>query len=246
MVAHPLFAVCPEWPVIVSGRESGDRWGITPSETQRGIHATHDVTIHRLIRPGDVLTTTARCTGVERRRPGAFATTVLTTVDADGEPVASTEQGALYLGVPVDGDDRRATPVGAPLDLPERGHPVIEVPVSIAHGAAHVYTDCARIWNPIHTDAAVAETAGLPGIILHGTATLATGVSKVIDECAEGDPARVRRIIGRFGAMVMMPSTITVRIYESTSLTSGETAVPFDVRTEDGGLAVDRGVVVIE
>jgi len=27
-----------------------------------------------------------------------------------------------------------------------------------------VYTECARIWNPIHTDAAVAKAAGLPAI----------------------------------------------------------------------------------
>ena len=49
------------------------------------------------------------------------------------------------------------------------------MPVSAT--AAHVYTEGARIWNPIHTDAAVAARAGLPGIILHGTATLALAVS---------------------------------------------------------------------
>ena len=48
-----------------------------------------------------------------------------------------------------------------------------EIRVPIGAGAAHVYTECARIWNPIHTDTAVTAKAGLPGIILHGTATLA-------------------------------------------------------------------------
>ena len=44
----------------------------------------------------------------------------------------------------------------------------MHVPISAL--AAHVYTECARIWNPVHTDTAVADRAGLPGLILHGTA----------------------------------------------------------------------------
>jgi acyl dehydratase len=43
--------------------------------------------------------------------------------------------------------------------------------------AALVYTECSRIWNPIHTNPAVATRAGLPRPILHGTATLAMAVS---------------------------------------------------------------------
>ena len=34
-----------------------------------------------------------------------------------------------------------------------------EVPLAISTGAAHVYTECARIWNPVHTDSAVAAAA---------------------------------------------------------------------------------------
>ena len=57
IVAHPMFAVCPEWPVIVQGRDLADKWGITPEETRQSVHATHDLVIHRLARPGDVLQT---------------------------------------------------------------------------------------------------------------------------------------------------------------------------------------------
>ena len=42
--------------------------------------------------------------------------------------------------------------------------------VEVPYHLGHVYTECARIWNPIHTDLAVARAAGLPGPILHGTA----------------------------------------------------------------------------
>lgn len=249
VVAHPLFPVCPEWPVIVASRELGDQWGITPDETRRGVHATHDLTIHRLVQPGDSLTTTLECIGVEARRPGAFSTLELTTVDAAGAPVATTRQGSMYLGVAVDGQDRPPPP--AP-ELPDRGslpweH---ELVLPVAHGAAHTYTESARIWNPIHTDAAVAEAAGLPAIILHGTATLALAVSAVVDRVAGGQPHRVRRILGRFGAMVLMPSTITVNIASPVPIDGGShggsMAVAFEVRTTTGGPAVDRGTIIVE
>ena len=78
-------------------------------------------------------------------------------------------------------------------------------------GAAHVYTECARIFNPIHTDRAVALAAGLPDIILHGTATLALAVSELIKGFADGNPARVKRLGGRFSAMVLMPGMLSLR-----------------------------------
>ena len=119
-----------------------------------------------------------------------------------------------------------------------------EVPVSISAVAAHVYTECARIWNPVHTDAAVAAGAGLPAIILHGTATLAMGVSRVIALEADNQPERVKRIACRFGAMVLMPSEMTVRILSRKATSEGD-AVHFEVRAEDGGPAVRDGLVVL-
>lgn len=245
IVAHPLFAVCVEWPVIVSGRDAAERLGVLPEETRRAVHATHDLTVHRLIRPGDTLSTTATHTGVEQRSPGAFVTTRLETRDAQSELVAVTEQGALYLGVPTTGEERPAPAAEPPELLDAEGATWSQIQVRIPHGAAHTYTECARIWNPIHTDEAVARAAGLPGIILHGTATMALAVSRIVDACADGDPSRVRRIVGRFGAQVPMPSTITVRLSATERSSDGTMAVPYDVSNQEGGRAIDRGIVVL-
>ena len=54
IVAHPMFAVCPEWSVIVQGRELADKWGITAEETRQSVHATHDLVIHRLAKPNSL------------------------------------------------------------------------------------------------------------------------------------------------------------------------------------------------
>jgi len=246
IVAHPMFAVCPEWPVIVEGRELADKWGITPEETRQSVHATHDLVVHRLARPGDVLETRLTYTGVENKSPGAYTTMKLETFDAAGHPVFTTYQGGMYLGVPAEGEDRPAqdTP-----EIPDLGalpdEPLAEILVPVTHGAAHTYTESARIWNPIHTDASVAEAAGLPAIILHGTATLALGVSATLSEVADGDPERVRRIRGRMASMVLMPSTVTVRVLDVTPV-DGQDVARFEVLTEEGGPAINQGFVFFD
>ena len=112
--------------------------------------------------------------------------------------------------------------------------------MEIAAGAAHTYTECARIWNPIHTDKAVALEAGLPDLILHGTANLAHGVSAVVDHAADGRPELVRRIQCRFAAMVLMPSTLTVRIWPANDTTvAGASGRPHrPLRGPQRGLAI--------
>jgi acyl dehydratase len=244
IVAHPLFIVCPEWPVIVSTRSRSIEMGVAADEVITSVHATHDTRLHRLILPGDRLTTSLETVGLVQKSPGAMSSTRLTTVDAGGLPVATTTQNGIYLGVPTDGPDVPDPHPPAPIDVERRGAP-LELAVPVAAGAAHTYTECARIWNPIHTDKAVALAAGLPDIILHGTANLAHGVSAVVSHRADGRPELVRRIACRFAAMVLLPSTMTVRIWNTVEDRSGASVVPFEVLNAQGAPAVKDGVVVL-
>ena len=177
LLAHPLFPVCYEWPLAVDLRSKT----LTDEIALRGVHATHDLTIHRRPRAGDRLSTTAAITSVEPRTPGAYVVTRFETLDADGRPVTSTDYGSLYLGV----ECERGSTRPSPRPSPQRGDGEVASPdwttdIAIPANLAHVYTECARIWNPIHTDRAVALAAGLPDIILHGTATLALAVSEAL------------------------------------------------------------------
>ena len=187
--------------------------------------------------------------GVADKSPGAITTTRLVTVDQHDQPVATTTQHAIYLGVPAIGDPVIDPDPPPPLPDASRDGGPIEVQVPLSAVAAHVYTECARIWNPIHTDPTVARQAGLPGIILHGTANLAHGVSAVIAQFAPGQPERVRRITGRFAAMVALPSTLTVRMWApDSSQSDGESAtavIAFEVLNEQGEPAVRDGLVVL-
>ncbi len=241
IVAHPLFPVCVEWPVFLATHGLPGAERLEPEERLRGVHATHDLAIHRPIRPGDRLSTAATVVGVERRRPGAYQVVRLDTRDAAGEPVCTTWYGTLYRGVEVEGAERPAGDLPPRPAPPDADAPRSEHVIPVSARAAHLYTECARIWNPIHTDAVVAARAGLPGIILHGTATLALAVSRVVERECGGDPTRVRRIAGRFGAMVPMPSEIVVSICERRG-----DAVHFEVRNAEGQTVVRDGLVLTD
>src|SRR4051812_44436217 len=196
VLAHPLFPVCYEWPVSRPVRLIEPLAPLFP----RLVHAEHDLVLHRAPRAGDRLATHVRIAAVARRKPGAFVVFRFETRDAQGAPVSTSDFGALYRGVEVDGPDRGPIEAFAQDDEPLRPAGTIDIPANLAH----LYTECARIWNPIHTDIAHAREAGLPGIILHGTATLALSISRVLAALG-ADPAAVKRVRCRFSGMVLMP-----------------------------------------
>ena len=237
--AHPVFPACPEWPVMLDARNIEGAESLTAEEARRGVHATHDVVLHRPIRAGEELYTTATIVAVLARRPGAYQLIRLETRADDGAPIATTWNGGIYRGVPLAGEDReeeQPPPVPQPTAA-DRRDDAVEIPVS--SGLAHVYSECARIWNPIHTDRAVALAAGLPDIILHGTATLALALSALVERELGGDPARVLRYGCRFAAMVPMPSAITLQVHAAAQGT-----VWFSVLNADGAAAIDRGYLI--
>jgi len=223
IVGHPLFPVCVEWPAVLAMRDLLTGYGLTREEAGRGVHLRHDLRLGRLVRPGDQLTTVATVVGMTTHRAGVLLDLDLVTTDRDGLTVAATRMGTLYRDVELRGPDQAPPPLrpttGQPRDLLDSTEPAQPAdpadPVSVRHaidgGAAHMYTECSRIWNPIHTDARTAARAGLPGIILHGTATLAFAVNHVLHQTS-AHPTEVRRLQVRFGATVSLPSSIDLRL----------------------------------
>jgi acyl dehydratase len=168
--------------------------------------------------------------------------TRLDTADASGAPVCTSWYGTVYRGVEVEGPDRLAADAPVPPKAPQPATVPVEIDFPVPGGLAHIYSECARIWNPIHTDAGVAERAGLPAIILHGTATLALAVSRIVAAEAGADPERVARVAGRFAAMVLMPSELKVRIIARARGVGG-TGVFFEVLNDAGKPAIRDGFV---
>lgn len=72
------------------------------------------------------------------------------------------------------------------------------------------YAGASGDFNPIHYNDAVAEAAGLPGVIAHGMLTMGTAISGLLD--AIGDPTAVRSYSTRFTNPVPVPATGTVTL----------------------------------
>jgi acyl dehydratase len=229
--AHPLFPVCYEWPALLALR------AVTTSDEmatrQRACHprSRHPPAPAR----GETLRTTARVIGLAHRRAGTLLTARNETVDALGRPVTTTDYGSVYRGIGFEGADAERKSTGGTFDMPSGA---ARLPVTAPGGLAHVYSECARIWNPIHTDAAVARAAGLPAIILHGTATLALGRLGGSAPYRHGSP-RGAADPGELHGMVPLPSRLTVRVIEATE----GNAVLFDVLGEDDAPVLSRGAL---
>ena len=230
---HPLFPVCYEWPVSQPIR---DLPAIVPHKA-RLVHAQHDVIIHRMPRAGETLRATARIVAALQRAPGAYVVYRFDAHSIKGEALTTSYMGAIYRGVALDGPSRSTEDLQDPPAPHSRLEPLAQI--GIAATAAHVYTECARIWNPIHTDIAYAKAAGLPGIILHGTATLALSISCLL-RGMKIEPPTVRRARCRFAGMVPMPAKLTVHAAREGG------GAAFDTRNERGEAVITRGQLLLQ
>jgi len=233
IVAPPAYVVSPEWPASRDIRTT-PAFGATPEEQRRGVHAVQDTQFHRLIRPGDCIRVSGQLVAIRKIKPGALTVTRIDLTTADGEPVATTYTTGINRDVDVVGNDNVLEE--AP-DWPEDGPTGdwTETVIPIAREMPHVYTECADIWNPIHTEREVALAAGLPDIILHGTATWALAVREIVADRLGGDPVRLARFTGRFTGMVIPDTDITVR-----HAATGKGAV-YEVIAADGSKAISAG-----
>jgi acyl dehydratase len=237
IVAPPPFCVVLEWP-LVSGRRYRQITCTSDSEGWGSIHVTQDSHFHQPVRPGRTLVTRGRIVQVRPTSAGAYVAAKFATHDKEsGEAVATSWWASIALGVAVEGEARTledAPPLGAGV----AGEGTLDwTPIAVARQLPHVYTECASIWNPIHTERAVALSKGLPDIILHGTATWALAAQEVVRRCAGGDPTRLRRLGGHFKGAVIPGTTITIGMRGDGADPCG---VQLEVRNARGEPALTR------
>ena len=235
----PNFMACPqicvslEWP-LVSHADITAAYACEQDERGRGVHYIQDSMFHTPIRPEDEVKSDLQIIGVSEGRAGARTVLEATTKRSDGTPLVTSWTTSVLRGVAIEGED---TATASPAPWPDAGDyaPLSPVEIFIQPGLPHVYTECADIWNPIHTEREVALAAGLPDIILHGTATWALAVREVVADRLGGDPSRLARFTGRFTGMVIPGTDITVR-HAAT-----DKGAVYEVIAADGSKAISAG-----
>lgn len=236
VVVHPLFPVAAEWQLIMAIRGNGT--GLSTDEVRRGIHVGHDLILHQPLdtagTTGRHVHLTVRTVAVGRHRAGATQTLEFVGSTAD-TPLWRTRMTSLYLGVELDGEPLTSDdPWPDSPHAPDASHvvPLATETSMVRTIDAHAYSECARIWNPIHTDVAAARNAGLTAPILHGTAILARAVSASA-RMSTFDVASITRIGARFAGQVALGSSFDIRLlavqpdvaYFDAVLTDGRTAL---------------------
>ncbi|MBS0382245.1 MAG: MaoC family dehydratase N-terminal domain-containing protein [Proteobacteria bacterium] len=240
--AHPAYLSHLEWDAI--GILFHSQLGaLTPQERMQGVHVFNSTRLHRPLKTGDTISATATVVGVERHRAGAWLTIRIDSVDDAQRPVATSYTSTLFRGVEV--DTEKAPVVHSALNLkqiPSRhGKPIRTQAIEIATLAPFIFSECARDYGAIHTDMKVAQQAGLPGLILHGTAIIAYALSALTQHEAGGNPSLVQGFQTRLTGMVLCPSVMTLQVYPSED----PRVVVFDVMTEQGTPALSDGLMVL-
>ena len=239
LIAHPGMVFTWQW----NSRFTPDK-DLDLQLVRRGVQSWLDVRFNRPIREGDIITSQGQSIAVKQIRPGVLSTQRFTFRDSSGETVAVMDSSGITRGAELDGE---AAELESAPPVPQRSTngdtPVWSATLPIDPLAPHVYTECADIWNPIHTERKVALAAGLPDIILHGSASLLIALREVINRNLGGDPTRVTRFAGQFRGMVIPGADVTVNAVEVRD--EGDREVIFyEMLNDQGELAITNGVVV--
>jgi len=234
----PSFCVGLEW-MLAGDASRASTLGLTPEERIRGVHAFQDSRFHRPFRAGTRVRVASEIRYMRRTRAGTLLATLLTSHDADsGELLCESWSGSILRDVACDAEEV-GTPPPYLTEAPQPPPPdAARATLTTDYGLPHTYTECARIWNPIHSERVVALRAGLPDIILHGTATWGLAGREVIRAHAGGDVRRLRRLAGRFRAPVIAGGTLVVR----HGITP-DGGIAFEVETDGGAVAMNGGLV---
>jgi acyl dehydratase len=239
--ALPFYCASLEWAVTLSSRIALST-GLTDQEALRGVHAIQDSIFHRPIHSPGRLITKGRVVSVTQTRAGALVLVKYETLDAGNmAPVTTSWSSSIYRGVAVEGNSTvlehsPALPLDPSAPLPQNH---AQSAVLVPRNLPHIYSECANIWNPIHTERKVALAAGLPDIILHGTATWALAGLEISKAYLGGAANRLKRLHGRFVGMVIPGTSIIIR-----HAPAERGLVQFEVFNNEGGKVIDQGIAL--
>jgi acyl dehydratase len=228
-IAPPVFAIVPVFQALLVPAVDVMHVELIP----RIVHGEQDFHFHRPIYPGDKLVSRAKMIGYEGLEKGTRSAILLECRTEEGELV--NEQ---YVTTFVRGFD--AGKAVGELSPSHKFDDVLHEKAPFAKAHAHVdldqtfrYSPASGDPMPIHLDAEIARSAGLPGIIAHGLCTMAMTSWGVLNEVGGSDTRRLKRFAVRFAKMVLPGDDLETRIFNAGTA-NGITSYAFETaRGED-------------
>jgi acyl dehydratase len=228
-IAPPVFAIVPVWPVIKEAL-ADDELGL---DVGRIVHGEQRMTFHRLIRAGDVLTSSGTLTSITERGENEIFVLSFETRDGAGSLVTSQDVVCVSRGTaPAKGAGDRGSERSAAGHDDLESEPELVRRVELPPGLTHRYAGASGDDNRIHIDDEFAKSVGLPGIIVQGMCLFSISMQAVIEAAAGGRPELLSSASVRFRRPVQ-PGTV----FETLVYLNGDEA-RFQGRGPDGELAV--------
>ncbi|MGH2819798.1 MAG: MaoC/PaaZ C-terminal domain-containing protein [Actinomycetota bacterium] len=232
-VASPVFPVVPAFESFMNATMDSE----LQADVMRLVHGSEEHVLHSPIRAGDVLTIRGEIEAIERKETGETFTVRATETNQDGD-VAAEVRGTMFIRGT--GSGRGAAGAG---EEPER-EVVFEETTKVDDDQTFRYAEASGDHNPIHLDESFAQTAGLPGIILHGMCTMAIATKAAVNGPAGGDPTRVKRVSVRFSRPVRPGQELTTRLWEEAA-SAGLTTYGFETLNPRGQAVIRSGIVEV-
>jgi acyl dehydratase len=240
LIAAPVF------PVVYHARALGKPIGDPELDIdfKRALHGEQDMTFHRPVRAGDVISTTPSIEDIRDKGTGETIAVRLRSENQSGELVEETLFTLFVRGRPKTEPRASSSREDTPAPEAHAGEPLATVAQQLDADQTFRYSDASGDKVRIHLDPDVAKKAGFPGIIGHGLCTLAFTSRAVIDAVGGGAPERLRRLAVRFALPVIPGETITTRIWPVTGGADGE--YRFETRDPRGRLVISDGRAVVD
>jgi acyl dehydratase len=239
-VAPPVFAVVPIWDTM-----AGAMAGVVPPEVLLlVVHGEQDMRFHQPIRPGMVLRSQAAPIGIHVKPNGTTVVVKVETRDQTGALVAEQYMTSFFRGVS-EGESAGEEAPDHKLTAETKGtEPVATVTQRLDDDQTYRYAEASGDHMPIHLDAEVARSVGLPGIIIHGLCTMAFTSVAALTELCDGDTARLRRLAVRFSRPVLPGQEITTTFWRAGA-SDGATVFGYETRNGDGEVVIKDGLVEV-
>jgi acyl dehydratase len=240
-VAPPVFAIVPLWDTLLAtvGRIA------SPDIALLAVHGEQDMRFHRPIVPGMTLRSRGAPVGVHVKPSGTAVVARFEARDAaSGELVNEQHCVTFFRGV-TGGEGRgdEAPDHRFPGSLPDQ-EPTAAATQHFDDDQTFRYSKASGDLMPIHLDADVARSVGLPGIIIHGLCTMAFTSWAAIEQLADGDPARLRRLAVRFSKPVLPGDAITTRFWRTGAPGDG-VSYAYETANSGGDAVIKDGLAEV-
>ena len=208
------------------------------------VHGEQAVEYHRLVRPGDKLSSVCKIIGMEEKSSGEILKLEVTTTDQSGETVVKSVGTMFIRGDKKDKKEKKAEPK-AEAGGRDQVQVLLERTIATDKDQPERYAKASGDMNPIHLDDDFAKSVGLPGRIIHGLCTMAICQKVVLDGPCERDPARLKAMSVRFSGMVLPGDEITTRLWKEKE-EQGLLHLGLDARTQRGDVVITNGAAKVK